>query len=437
MTKAPVIFVAAALATGALFLLVPQVDLAASRLFYGPQGGFVLAGWGPVRLVERSVPLISWGIGILVAIGAMSLFWGRQIWRLDARALVFVALATALGPGLLVNTVLKDHWGRARPAQVTRFGGPLKFTPAPLISDQCPKNCAFVSGHAALGFSLVSFAFLLPAGRKRRVAVLAAVGFGALVGLARIAGGRHFLSDVVDAGFLVTGLSWLLYQTIVAHEWLGPRSAVVAGFVLFEGASMLWLDQPLARYLHVAAAPVEPAFAALAQLGLGYPYLVFFAGLFIMMRWGGALPMLRARDASLRTLASVPAFLFAAIALSGLAADAIKVIAGRTRPKLLFASNIDQFGGLAFRADHWSFPSGHATTAAALMLGLWYLWPRYAPVYAAFAVLIAAARVIICAHYLSDAVAGLAIGAAATWLVAGAFARGGYAFNGGSLRAMP
>jgi lipid A 4'-phosphatase len=435
--KAPAIFVAALLAAGAVFLLIPQVDLATSGLFYDPQRGFLFAGWGPVRFVEHSVPLISWGIGILVAIGALALVCGRQLWRFDARALVFVALATALGPGLLVNTVLKDHWGRARPAQVAEFGGPHKFTAAPLISDQCPKNCAFVSGHAALGFSLVSFAFLLPAGRRRRTAVLAAVGFGALVGFARIAGGRHFLSDVVDAGFLATGLSWLLYQGIVARDWFGPRSAVVAGFVLFEGAAMLWLDRPVALYLHEAAAPVEPAFATIAQLGLGYPYLVFFAGLFVVMRWGGSLPALRAREATMRSLAPVPAFLFAAAAVSGIAADIVKVVAGRTRPKLLFAANIDRFTGLAFRADHWSFPSGHATTAAALMLGLWYLWPRYAPVYAAIAVLIAAARVIICAHYLSDAVAGLAIGAAATWLIAGAFEARGYAFDGGSLRAMP
>jgi lipid A 4'-phosphatase len=435
--KVPAIFVAALLAVGAVFLLAPEIDLATSRLFYDPHAGFVLETWFPVRFIERSVPLISWGIGILVAIGAVALLCSRQIWRLDARALVFITLATALGPGLLVNTVLKDHWGRARPAQVEEFGGPLSFTPAPLISHQCPKNCSFVSGHAALGFSLVSFAFLLPAGRRRRIAVLAALGFGAIVGLARIAGGRHFLSDVIDAGFLVTAVSWLLYQSIVAHDWFGPRSAIVAGFALFEGASTLWLDRPLALYLHQAAAPVEPTFATIARLGLGYPYLVFFGGLFVVMRWGGALPMLRAQDAAMRTLASAPGFLFAVVAVSGLAVDAIKVVAGRTRPKLLFAANIDHFTGLAFRADHWSFPSGHATTAAALMLGLWYLWPRPAPVYAAIAVLIAAARVIICAHYLSDVVAGLAIGATTTWLIAGTLARRGYAFDGGSLRVMP
>jgi lipid A 4'-phosphatase len=435
--KAPAIFIAALLAAGAVFLLAPGIDIATSRLFYDPQAGFVLAAWWPVRFVERSVPLISWGIGILVAIGPVALLCGRQIWRFDARALVFVALATALGPGLLANTVLKEHWGRARPAQIEQFGGPLRFTPAPLISDQCPKNCAFVSGHAALGFSLVSFAFLLPTGKRRRTAILAALGFGAVVGLARIAGGRHFLSDVVDAAFLVTGVSWLLYQAIVARDWFGPRSAIVAGFVLFEGASMLWLDRPLALYLHQVATPVEPTFATIARLGLGYPYLVFFAGLFAVMRWGGALPLLRARDAAMRALAPVPAFLFVVVAVSGLAADVIKVAAGRTRPKLLFASGIDQFTWFGFRADHWSFPSGHATTAAALMLGLWYLWPRHAPVYAAIAVLIAAARVIICAHYLSDTVAGLAIGATTTWMMAGMCARQGYAFDGGSLRAMP
>jgi lipid A 4'-phosphatase len=434
--KAPAVFIAALLATGAVFLLAPTIDLATSRLFYDPQAGFMLAAWGPVRFVERSVPLLSWGIGILVTIGAVALFCGRQIWRFDARALVFIALATALGPGLLVNTALKDHWGRARPAQIEEFGGKLKFTQAPLISDQCPRNCAFVSGHAALGFSLVSFAFLLPAGRRRRIAILAALGFGAIVGLARIAGGRHFLSDVVDAGFLVTGLSWLLHQAIVARGWFGPRGAIVAGFVLFEGAAMLWIDRPLALYLHQAAAPVEPAFATIARLGLGYPYLVFFAGLFAVMRWGGAVPILRRQDAAMRAMAPVPAFLFAAVAVSGLAADAIKIIAGRTRPKLLFASGIDHFAWFGFRADYWSFPSGHATTAAALMLGLWYVWPRYAPVYAAAAVLVAAARVVICAHYLSDAVAGLAIGAAATWLIAGLFASRGYAFTGGSLRVM-
>jgi lipid A 4'-phosphatase len=60
---------------------------------------------------------------------------------------------------LLANTLLKDHWGRARPTQIEAFGGLQRFTPAPLPAAECERNCAFVSGHAALGFSLVAFGF--------------------------------------------------------------------------------------------------------------------------------------------------------------------------------------------------------------------------------------------------------------------------------------
>src|SRR5947207_48272 len=70
------------------------------------------------------------------------------------------------------------------------------------------------------GFALVGFAFLLPAARIRRSAVAVAIGFGALVGLGRIAQGAHFLSDVVFAGLLVYGVTALLYWWIVQRDGL-------------------------------------------------------------------------------------------------------------------------------------------------------------------------------------------------------------------------
>ena len=33
----------------------------------------------------------------------------------DTLAVIFLALTYALGPGLLVNVLLKGYWGRARP----------------------------------------------------------------------------------------------------------------------------------------------------------------------------------------------------------------------------------------------------------------------------------------------------------------------------------
>ncbi len=160
----------------------------------------------------------------------------RPLWRFDRKALLFVALSTALGPGLLANAVLKDHWGRARPSQVEAFGGAHRFTPAPLPAAECPRNCSFVSGHAALGFSLVAFAFLLPPGRSRRRGAAAALGFGALVGLVRIAQGGHFLSDVVWAGLVVFGVTALLYWWVVEKDGLAAPAMIRLYRALGRGA---------------------------------------------------------------------------------------------------------------------------------------------------------------------------------------------------------
>src|SRR5262245_23765804 len=178
------IYLGVAVLASALFLFVPEIDLATSRLFYDPNGGFVLSDWPPVVALYRAVPWINWGIFVLIGIGAAWLFLlNRPLWRLDRKALVFLVVSMAVAPGLLANSLLKDHWGRARPTQVEAFGGPRGFTPAPLPAAQCNRNCSFVSGHAALGFALVGFAFLLPPGLTRHRAIAVAIGFGALVGL--------------------------------------------------------------------------------------------------------------------------------------------------------------------------------------------------------------------------------------------------------------
>jgi len=466
--RAPALFCGAFLLIGLLFWLVPGIDLAASGVFYDPHSRFFLASTRPLLIVQHSIPWMTGGIIALVVIGtAWLMLTGRPLWRLDGRALAFIALATALGPGLLVNTVLKDHWGRARPYQVEQFGGTRTFTAAPLIADQCPKNCSFVSGHAALAFSLVGFAFLLPEGRRRRRGIAAAVGFGAVVSLARIAAGHHFLSDVVYAGFLVIAVSWLLHRWIVVHDGLGrpralrfyraagaallataqglrrlyerPNGRIVIWLVAvaaIEAVCILWVDRPFALYLHATDGRLRPFFDLAGRLGLGYPYLILFGLSFAALRWGGGFPRLQPHAGAMREAAAAPAFLFAAIAVSGLTVDLLKVIFGRARPKLLFASGTYDFGWLGWQADRWSFPSGHATTATALAVALWVLWPRHVLFYVAVALLVIASRIITGAHYLSDTVMGATIAIVTTRLLAAMFARHGFALGGRSARAV-
>ncbi|MGD9615475.1 MAG: phosphatase PAP2 family protein [Alphaproteobacteria bacterium] len=439
---------------GLLFLLVPGVDLAATGLFYVPGEGFPLAFWMPLVAVEEAVPWITRIIVLIVAIGAVWLaLIGRPLWRLDRKALVFIVAATALGPGLIANTILKENWGRARPHQTEIFGGTRQFTPAPLPAAQCERNCAFVSGHAALAFSLVSFALLLPIGQSRRLAVVAASGFGVLVGIARIAAGAHFLSDVVYAGLIVVATSWLLYEAVVARDLLASgavrracrvagkgvgaarrlaaelypspegRAAVwLAAVTLVTISAILWIDRPLALFLHQNP-EWKPAAETIQRLGFGTPYLVSFSVAFIVLRWGGVLPRLRPWADRMREAALLPAFLLVSVAASGLAVNLLKVVFGRTRPKLLFADGTYDFGWLGLAADYWSFPSGHTAVVAALATALWCLWPRHVLFYIALASVVAASRVVTGAHYLSDVVVGGFVAVLVTRAVAVGFIR--------------
>ncbi len=197
---------AAALALAvAVFETWPQLDLWASGQFYVARG-FSGIGWWWVWLMYEWSPVAARGLVIaallvllvvLIRPGAVARPWVRR-----AGALVLVA---ALGVGLLVHNLLKDNWGRPRPVLTQDFGGLHPFQRALMPSDLCPRNCSFVSGHAAGGFMLLAIGLL--GSRRTRwrwwaVGVLA----GTIIGLARIAAGGHYLSDIVFS-FLAVWLS--------------------------------------------------------------------------------------------------------------------------------------------------------------------------------------------------------------------------------------
>lgn len=75
----------------------------------------------------------------------------------------------------------------------------------------------------------------------------------------------------------------------------------------------------------------------------------------------------------------------------------------------------------------WSFPSNHATLAAALAVGLVVLRPRLTAVALPLAAVVAVARVAAGVHYPHDVLAGAALGAAvataALWSAAPTAAR--------------
>jgi lipid A 4'-phosphatase len=189
------------------YLVWPTLDLPVSAIFYRADSGFWIDDLPWVRVVHETVP---W-VGRLLLVGSLAVWllgrWTRQpgLRRL-ARPAAGLCLGLVFGLGLLAHGVFKDHWGRARPVQVTQFGGSATFTPPWQPTAECRRNCSFVSGHAGTGFALIT-AGALAAPRRRRHWLVAGWSAGLLLGALRIAQGGHFLSDVLFGGILLWGSS--------------------------------------------------------------------------------------------------------------------------------------------------------------------------------------------------------------------------------------
>ena len=194
-----------------IFVVCPQIDLWAANLFFDPIHRYNYNHTPAVRFIYRSVEILTvlLSTALLSMLGA-TWWWKKTVLGLSSKQLLYLILALMLGPGLVVNLFAKNMMGRARPSHIEEFGGSQVFTPAFVLSDQCERNCSFVSGHAALGFYLLSFSFVLP--RHRRKILGASLLYGGTVGVVRMYQGGHFLSDVIFALCFVYFTSRLLYH---------------------------------------------------------------------------------------------------------------------------------------------------------------------------------------------------------------------------------
>ncbi len=432
----PVSFLALAFAAGLLFVFVPEIDFAAARLFFDPaQGGFYLRYWAPLAVVFRAVPLVIWCVVAGLALATLAHFVPVLARFRPRRAVIaYVALSLLIGPGLLTNGILKENWGRARPAQVTEFGGPATFTPAFVRSTACTRNCSFVSGHAAAGFFLVTFALLATPGTRRRAAVAGTVALGTMVGLARVAQGAHWLSDIVFAGVFNVGVAWALHAALIARPGIREACAraltrptvrrhlmifaAVTGFTLL---SVAFLDRPLTQWIATRALPHD-TWAALSRLGEPLGWILGSLVLFAVLR----------RLTRFAVAARMVLFIFATTATANIFAAVLKFLCGRPRPEAFLKDGTYDFHWLDLAGAHASFPSGHATTAFAAATALALIAPRGRALFLALALMVAATRVGAAQHYLADVVFGGWLGTVTAIWMRGVFARSGIALNDAS-----
>jgi lipid A 4'-phosphatase len=199
--------------TATVFGLAPELDLAAARYFLR-EGVFI--GITPLgemlRTIGHQAPF--WLLGLATAAWALRRA-GLVRWPApSSRSVVYLALTMAIGPGLIVNVVLKNNSHRPRPVQTQELGGNWEFRPWYRFDGQCDRNCSFVSGEASSAFWTLAPALLAPP-PVRPLAVAAALVFATSVAALRMAFGGHYLSDSLISALLtillVLGLHWLFF----------------------------------------------------------------------------------------------------------------------------------------------------------------------------------------------------------------------------------
>ncbi len=208
------------------------------------------------------------------------------------------------------------------------------------------------------------------------------------------------------------------------HAFPDVKKIAASGIIILAIClvSIAFADRTVAVTVRALDHTITGFFSYVTRLGESTAYLVTFGILFLLLYPASRVKRWSEYRQRLRQYAWCFLFLFASIAVSGLLVDILKVVFGRFRPIVFY--NTGKYGFTFFKlspASMLSFPSGHTNTIFAFMTALYLLVPRYRFFYFTIAVLVAASRVIIGAHFLSDVVAGAYLGIITTLYIRGLF----------------
>lgn len=237
-----------AVVVGVVFGVYPRFDLRISAFFFDPHSHLFKLNDQP--WVLRSRDAARWLIALIVAPAVLALIaklaMPERRALIGGRAALLMVVTLALGPGVLANLVLKDHWGRARPLDVTEFGGAYPFIPWWDARGDCRDNCSFIAGEPSGAFWTLAPAALTPP-QWRLLAYGGALAFGATVGLMRIAGGGHFFTDVVFAGIFVFLLIWLTHGLLFRWSTTRTTDEAIERPLIWAGEALRGAVAVLAR----------------------------------------------------------------------------------------------------------------------------------------------------------------------------------------------
>ena len=221
------VLVGLAVLTGLVFAVAPGIDLAVAGFFHGVDvQGTMPRLYRAIKVIRTLEPVVTMlAVAPAAAVLLVKLFWPKRATIMPARAALFLIVSLALGPGLLVNFVLKDHWARPRPGMVANLGGNMTFRPWWDTRGTCPENCSFVSGETSSAVWLAAPALLVPL--PWRYAAFAGVAvYATAIGTMRLLIGGHFLSDVLFAAIFTGLVIWTMHGVFMRWRMLPPDATI-------------------------------------------------------------------------------------------------------------------------------------------------------------------------------------------------------------------
>jgi membrane-associated phospholipid phosphatase len=193
-------------------------------------------------------------------------------------------------------------------------------------------------------------------------------------------------------------------------KWMASLATTIVAVVL----SYVWLDRPIALYVHDEFHGVK-----------ALPWLTFIpdclavvaVAIFIVMGW---------RVASGRRLSRVESvFLVCGVSLAVAVAikDQLKFAFGRTWPETwvnnnlsLIRNHVYGFNPFHGGVGYASFPSGHTTAICAVMSVLWICYPKFRAIYVLLIAGVTVGLIGADYHFLSDVIAGGFLGVSTGWM---------------------
>ncbi|MBV9053123.1 MAG: glycosyltransferase [Hyphomicrobiales bacterium] len=214
------------------------------------------------------------------------------------------------------------------------------------------------------------------------------------------------------AGGLRRRLVTLFATARTAPGDLVPGLGAAVAAVILVLACALLLDKPVVASMRHLPLRVTRFFHDITTLGEGWVWMLPLALAALALAWASLVARSRRQRARLVVYAERAFFMFSAIALPSLATTILKHVVGRVRPRAFESLGAFHFEPFSFAASKASFPSGHATTVAALVVALGAVAPRWKPAVMVLAFFVFFSRVAVEAHYASDVLAGAFIGIA-------------------------